>query len=89
MLPVGSHTGAVDGQLALDVQPQVLFATLQVGCPPVQAVALVAEHCSQRPATQARRPTVGQASVAFDPASPLHGVQVRVTESQTGALAGH
>jgi hypothetical protein len=76
MLPVGSQMGAVAGQLALESHPQLPLATLHVGCPPVHAVELVAEHCSHRPPTQARSAAVGQASVALDPASPLQGLHV-------------
>lgn len=76
MLPLGSQIGAVAGQLALESQPQVLLATLQVGWPPVHAVALVAEHCSHRPATHARSAAVGHASMSLEPASLLHGLHV-------------
>ena len=48
----------------------------------------VAEHCSHRPATHAGSAPVGHASVADDPASPLHAVQVEFAGSQTGAAAG-
>jgi hypothetical protein len=43
-LALRSQTGAVRGQLAFDVQPQVLLAVLQTGLAPKQAVELVAEH---------------------------------------------
>jgi hypothetical protein len=75
VLPLGSHIGAVAGQLEFEAHPQVPLATLHVGCPPVHAVALVAEHCSHRPLTQARRAAVGQASAPLEPASLMQALQ--------------
>jgi hypothetical protein len=85
---VVSQTGSVAGQLALESQPHVLLFVLHVGWFPVHAVALVEEHCSHLPDTQARRAPVGQARVAPEPASPLQAAHVDVAESHTGAASG-
>lgn len=61
---------------------------MQVGWLPVHAAQLVAEHCSHRPPAHTGIVAVGHASVALDPASPLHGLQVRVAGSQMEAEAG-
>jgi hypothetical protein len=86
-LAARSHTGAVRGQLALEVQPQVLLAVLQTGLAPKQVVALVDEHCAQIPLTHAGSAEVGQAAVAAVPLSPLHGTQTLFVELQTGVAA--
>lgn len=87
-LALRSQTGAVRGQLAFEVHPQVLFAVLQTGLAPKHAVELLDEHCAQNPPTHAGRADVEHAAVAAVPLSPLHGTQTPFAVLQTGADAG-
>ena len=61
------QTGLVAGQFALEPHVHVLLTVLQTGAVAEQAVALEAEHCWQRPATQAGNSGVAQARDAVDP----------------------
>jgi len=89
VLLVASQTGAVAGQSALEAQPHVFVVVLQTGAVPLHAVALVAEHCTQRPETHAGAVPLGHARVAVEPKSPLQASQTPAVALQIGVADGH
>jgi hypothetical protein len=89
VLAVVSQTGAFDGQLELASHPHEWALTRQTGVVPLQAVALVIEHCKHWPPTQAGANAVGQCRALPEPLSPSQAWQMPVAVLQTGAPAGH
>jgi hypothetical protein len=84
-----SHSGAPAGHVEFESHPQRRSETMHTGVTPVQAAALVSEHCTQVPPEQAGALADGHGSVVADALSPLHASQTPVAPLHTGLAAGH